>query len=317
MYNYSKNILDKIAVETGFIRDPLEKVFRLCAVLRFLNAHSTTGDSLALKGGTAINLTVFNLPRLSVDIDLDFTVNCSRDEMISARNNINNNILNFMFSQGYALSPNTKNPHSLDSWVFYFQNAGGNRDNIKIEINYSMRCHVLPIIKKRVMADFLQITDELTTLSPLELFGGKIKALIERTAPRDLFDVQNMLQYRVIDETQQNLLRKIIIFYLVLGSNKKVELPFNFDNINALNFNRIRTNLTPILKKSERFDFEGAKIAVKEYLSNMMTITDSEKRFIENFNRGIYQPEFLFDDDIIIERIKKHPMAIWKIKGRN
>jgi predicted nucleotidyltransferase component of viral defense system len=89
MYNYSKNILDKIASETGFIRDPLEKVFRLCDVLRFLNAHSATSEHLALKGGTAINLTVFNLPRLSVDIDLDFAVKCSRDEMMSARESIN------------------------------------------------------------------------------------------------------------------------------------------------------------------------------------------------------------------------------------
>ena len=316
MYNYSKNFLDRIATETGFIRDPLEKVFRLCEVLRFLNAHSITGDSLALKGGTAINLTVFNLPRLSVDIDLDFAMKCSRDEMMTARTNINNNILNFMFSQGYALSPNTKNPHSLDSWVFYFQNAGGNRDNIKIEINYSMRCHVLPIIKKSVKADFLKITDKLTILSPLELFGGKIKALIERTAPRDLFDVQNMLQQRIIDETQQNLLRKIIVFYLVVGSKKKIELPFNFHNINALKYNQIRTNLIPILKKSERFNFEAAKIAVKEYLTNLMLLSNNEKRFIENFNRGNYQPELLFDDDIIIERIKEHPMAIWKIKEK-
>ena len=68
MYNYSKNILDKMAAETGFIRDPLEKVFRLCDALRFLNNHSTTRECLALKGGTAINLTVFNLPRLSIDI---------------------------------------------------------------------------------------------------------------------------------------------------------------------------------------------------------------------------------------------------------
>ena len=314
MYNYSKNILDKKAAETGFIRDPLEKVFRLCDVLRFLNAHSTTGEYLALKGGTAINLTVFNLPRLSVDIDLDFAVNCSRDEMMTARENINSNILNFMFAQGYALSPNTKNPHSLDSWVFYFQNAGGNRDHIKIEINYSMRCHVLPIVKKSAQADFLEITDELTTLSPLELFGGKIKALIERCAPRDLYDVQNMLKHHVIDETQQDLLRKIIVFYLALGGREKVEFSFNFNNINSLKYNQIRANLTPVLKKTERFDFENAKTTVKAYLTRLMVLTDSEKLFIENFNKGVYQPELLFEDNAIIERIKEHPMAVWRTK---
>ena len=40
---------------------------------------------LALKGGTAINLTIFNLPRLSVDIDLDFSENINRDEMLEKR----------------------------------------------------------------------------------------------------------------------------------------------------------------------------------------------------------------------------------------
>ena len=39
-------------------------------------------EALALKGGTAINLTIFNLPRLSVDIDLDYSRNVSKDEMI-------------------------------------------------------------------------------------------------------------------------------------------------------------------------------------------------------------------------------------------
>ena len=303
-----------MAAETGFIRDPLEKVFRLCDVLRFLNAHSATGEYLALKGGTAINLTVFNLPRLSVDIDLDFAMECSRDEMMTARENINSDILNFMFVQGYALSPNTKNPHSLDSWVFYFQNAGGNRDHIKIEINYSLRNHVLPVVKKSVKVKFLELSDELTTLSPLELFGGKIKALIERCAPRDLFDVQNMLKHRVIDETQQDLLRKIIVFYLVLGSRKKLELPFNFNNIHALKYTQIRANLNPVLKKIERFDFETAKTAVKEYLTQLMVLTDSEKLFIENFNKGVYQPELLFEDNAIIERIKEHPVAVWRTK---
>ena len=164
--------------------------------------------------------------------------------------------------------------------------------------------------------EFLEITDELTTLSPLELFGGKIKALIERAAPRDLYDVQKMLQHRVIDETQQDLLRKIIVFYLVLGSRKKVELPFKFNDINALKYNQIHANLTPVLKKSERFDFEMAKTTVGQYLVNLMALTDNEKLFIENFNRDVYQPELLFDDNAIIERIKEHPMAVWKTKER-
>ena len=312
MYNYSKSFLDKIASETGFIRDNLEKVFRLCDILQFLNTNSTTNDCLALKGGTAINLTIFNLPRLSVDIDLDFCRACSRNEMLSEREKINGLLLNYMFSQGYALSPNTKNPHSLDSWVFYFQNAGGNRDNVKIEINYSMRHHILPIIKKKVNIDFFQFPNELTTLSPLELFGGKIKALIERTAPRDLYDVNNLLIEGIILPEELILLRKIVLFYLVIGSRKKIDLPLSYSNIDALKFNKIRSTLLPVLKKSERFDLEVSKTTVKNYLLRLMALTDNEILFVENFYRGIYKPDLLFDDAEIIERIKEHPIAIWR-----
>jgi predicted nucleotidyltransferase component of viral defense system len=316
MYNYSKSFLEKTAVDSGFTRDNLEKVFRLCDILQFLNTYSVTKEYLSLKGGTAINLTVFDMPRLSVDIDLDFSKAYSRDKMLNIRTTINEELLNFMFAQGYALSPNTKNPHSLDSWVFYFQNAVGNKDNIKIEINYSMRNHVLPTIKKKVTVDFLHVTDEWSTISTLELFGGKIKALIERTAPRDLYDVHNMIHYNIIASDEQDMLRKIIVFYLVLGSKNKLILPLNFENINSLKYNQIRKHLIPVLKKNEPFDFETAKTTVKEYLSKLMILTEKEKLFIERFNQRIYQPDLLFDDDTIIARIEEHPMALWKTQKR-
>ncbi|MDP4277022.1 MAG: nucleotidyl transferase AbiEii/AbiGii toxin family protein [Bacteroidota bacterium] len=314
MYNYSKSFLEKMAVETGFIRDNLEKVFRLCDILQFLNSNAMTSDYLSLKGGTAINLTVFNMPRLSVDIDLDFSKECIREEMINLREEINEDILNFMFAQGYALSPNTKNPHSLDSWVFYFQNSGGNKDNLKIEINYSMRNHILPVIKQKVNVEFLQVANELTTLSTLELFGSKIKALIERTAARDLYDVHNMISFNIIKPEQQDLLRKIVLFYLAVGSTNKIVLPFNFESFNLLKYPKIRANLIPVLKKSEHFDFETAKTIVKEYLSSLMTLTEDENLFVENFYKGIYRPDLLFDDENMIKRVMEHPMAIWKIQ---
>ncbi|MDR0605648.1 MAG: nucleotidyl transferase AbiEii/AbiGii toxin family protein [Bacteroidales bacterium] len=317
MYNYTKKDLDKVAVETGFIRDNLEKVFRLCEVLQYLNENRLFAEHLALKGGTAINLTVFDMPRLSVDIDLDFTKECNREEMLEIRTTINDNLLNFMFAQGYALSPNTKNPHSLDSWVFYYQNSVGNRDSTRIEINYSMRNHLFPVEKRKINIEFLNIDYEANTLSILELFGSKIKALIERTAARDLYDVQNMLKYNAIQADKQNLLRKIIIFHLVIGAKKKVELPLDLGSINNLKYSQIRANLIPVLKKSEHFDFESAKTTVKDYLYKLMTLANNEELFIEKFNKGIYQPDLLFDDEDIIERIEEHPMAVWRTKRGN
>jgi hypothetical protein len=62
MYNYSKKDLERMTTETGFIRDNLEKVLRLCDVLQYFNENPLFTERLALKGGTAVNLTVFNFP---------------------------------------------------------------------------------------------------------------------------------------------------------------------------------------------------------------------------------------------------------------
>ena len=51
---------------------------------------------LALKGGTPINMIIFNMPRLSVDIDLDFSLNATREEMLRKRNNINDTKSKFL-----------------------------------------------------------------------------------------------------------------------------------------------------------------------------------------------------------------------------
>lgn len=65
MFRYTKMELAEMAEKLNFVRDTLEKVIRLTEVLDYLNGHWATKGKLALKGGTAINLIVFDLPRLS------------------------------------------------------------------------------------------------------------------------------------------------------------------------------------------------------------------------------------------------------------
>ena len=71
MINLSQKNVVKIAKETNFIKDNVEKVMRLADILEFVFT-SKWKDKLALKGGTAINMFYPNLPRLSVDIDLTY-----------------------------------------------------------------------------------------------------------------------------------------------------------------------------------------------------------------------------------------------------
>ena len=117
--NFSKQDLDRLASETNFIRDNLEKALRLCRILEYFGENPLLLKSLALKGGTAINLMVFDLPRLSVDIDFDFAIPCNREEMLAMRGEINREVITYMSTQGYTLGQEAKNPHSLDSWIFY------------------------------------------------------------------------------------------------------------------------------------------------------------------------------------------------------
>lgn len=147
MSKYDLVYLGQKATELGFVCDTLEKVYRLAEILEYINTEPLLKNSLALKGGTAINLTMFNLPRLSVDIDLYYLVTDSRAEMLSNRERINTKFEQFMAMQGYTKSPKTKTPHSLDSWVYSYFNAAGNRDNINVEINYSLRVLRLNLIE--------------------------------------------------------------------------------------------------------------------------------------------------------------------------
>lgn len=197
LYMLEKRELEKLAIELNFHRDTLEKVLRLIDILKKLNSDSFLKDKLALKGGTAINLTMLDLPRLSVDIDLDYATNNTRDEMIADKEKINVIIKRYMQADNYILSDKSKDTYSLTSFVFNYINAGGMRDNIKIEINYSMRCHALPLENKSI--NFLE-GGNILTVNSAEIFASKITALLSRTAARDLYDINNILTLNFFED---------------------------------------------------------------------------------------------------------------------
>lgn len=153
MPQYNRAELARLAAESGFVRDTFEKVLRLKEVLGFLNQNEFLRNHLILKGGTSINLTVFNLPRLSVDIDMDYTPNDTRAHMIECRAKITNIIKEYMESEGYMLSDASRFSHSLDAFHFNYQNTGGNQDMIKIELNYSLRAHIFEPVYKRILPE--------------------------------------------------------------------------------------------------------------------------------------------------------------------
>lgn len=81
-FEYDKKQIQRIASEHSYTATNVEKVIRLCLILDDLNRLEEFAGKLLLKGGTAINLIAFNkLPRLSVDLDLDFAYNMSKKKL--------------------------------------------------------------------------------------------------------------------------------------------------------------------------------------------------------------------------------------------
>lgn len=312
---FDRITLGRLAKEQGFVRDTLEKVCRLTDILLFIQQDGLLNGRLALKGGTAINLTVFELPRLSVDIDLDYIGSISRDQMMEDRRSIRDRISKFMAAAGYTASMKSKQYHALDSFVYEYLNAGGMKDNLKIEINYMLRSHVLDIDRRKIVIPWLASDTVITTVNPVEIYGSKITALINRNAPRDLYDVYSMIQASLIPESDMSLLRKCVVFYGAIGS-ATTPLGFSADEIAKTSPMRIKTDLVPVLRRGERFDVGTAEAIVRDYLRQLLTLTDNEKQFLLQFSQKQYKPELLFDDVDVLDRIARHPMAIWKCEVR-
>ena len=264
MMQFDRMTLGKKARELGFVRDTFEKVCRLADVLDFIQKDELLSNALALKGGTAINLTIFNLPRLSVDIDMDFSENVPREEMLAIRKQITERISKYMTAAGYHLSQKSKTYHALDSFVYEYQNTGGMKDNLKIEINYMLRCHVLAPVRRTVNLPWLE--QELTALSvdPLEIYGSKIVALLNRAAPRDLYDIHTMMEYGLFDESQEPMLKKCVMFYSTIGSDN-VPDRFHFEQIASVSQQRVKTDLIPVLRRGTWFDAQQAHEQVIAY----------------------------------------------------
>lgn len=309
--NYSKQYLSELSVKTNFVKDNLEKVLRLSQILKFLNTDSIFKGKLALKGGTAINLTAVELPRLSVDIDLDFTENLQKDEIAEIKEQFTKRLTDYMWQEGYSLMVSPREHYALLSFTFNYVNNAGNRDNIKIEINFMDRCHILPLEQKQVLSKGIIDKFEILTLNTTELYASKINALLSRATPRDLYDVNAMIDNNVIKDMK--LLRKCLIFYNMVGGEQDID-NLTYNNIEKLNFMKFKTQLKPVISKTDKFDLEQAKVKVIDYLKELIKPTEDEKEFINKFRNQNYKPELLFNNNNIVENVSHHPMAMWRCK---
>jgi predicted nucleotidyltransferase component of viral defense system len=160
--------------------------------------YVATETCFALKGGTAINLFVRDLPRLSVDIDLVYLPIEDRETSLvgirSALNRIAQKI-----RKAIPDSIVTDSANADGTLVLVRQRNA----QIKIEVTPVLRGTVHPVELKTVRPIVEERFGfaEIPVVSFADLYAGKLVAALDRQHPRDLFDVQYLLANEGIDET--------------------------------------------------------------------------------------------------------------------
>lgn len=280
-----------------------------------LNAYKTQADLLlqvlpfvakenifALKGGTAINLFVRNMPRLSVDIDLTYL---PLDSRTNALKNIQEGLIRIQTDIHKYLPEVKVHTVRLNGEADVKLNCQSNNAQIKIEVNTITRGNVFPTqlmqVADSVQEEFGKFA-AINVVSLAELYGGKICAAIDRQHPRDIFDVKLLLENEGL--TQE------------IWDGLKIGIISHYKPIYEL--------LSPILKdQKSAFDKQFAGMTSVEFTYNdyeetrailvdsiQKRLSDDEKQFLVSFEMG--SPDWrLFQ----IPVLKNLPAIKWKLQN--
>jgi len=258
-------------------------------------------EVLALKGGTAINFFVRDLPRLSVDIDLTYL---PVNERSFALDEIRRILLKISEGIKKRISGTEVTPKKiLGTDVIKGLIVDRSGVTVKIEPNLVLRGNVYPpeikILSKKAQ-DLFELSLQCRILSSYDLYAGKICAALDRQHPRDLFDVHLLLE----NEGIKTELRKAFIVYLISHPRPMVEI-----------LNPQKIDIRSIFEK----EFKGM-IAQSITLEELETtrdklvatlreeLTPNERQFIVSMKQG--QPLW---DLLEIEGIEDLPAVKWKL----
>lgn len=254
----------------------------------------------ALKGGTAINLFVRDMPRFSVDIDLTYLPFDDRTIALS-------NIKQALKAIKKQIESNNKNikvteiPQKDNSDAKL--NCQNENTQIIIEVNTTLRGHLfdprLLSVSGKVQDEFEQFA-EIMVISNGELFGGKICAALDRQHPRDLFDIQYLLKKEgIINEIKLGMIAGI------LSHPRPIHelLNPNFQD-QSLAFEKQFSGMT-----SEEFSYDNFEDARIKLIKNIrQSLNDTDKRLLLSFKNGA--PEW---DAFENSRLKDMPAIKWKL----
>jgi hypothetical protein len=174
---FSKKYFQELRDRTGFRPVSLERQMTLLHFLREVGRHPYLKSRFALKGGTAINMFWFDLPRLSVDIDLNYIGAVDRETMFKERPLLETELKKLVQATG-GLIDRAPTDHAGGKWRLKLPGALEKSLRLEIDVNYVMRVPVWEIemrkphpLNEDYVFDFPNVGFE-------ELFAGKIKALL-------------------------------------------------------------------------------------------------------------------------------------------
>lgn len=256
--------------------------------------------SFALKGGTAINLFVRDMPRLSVDIDLTYLPLDSRDEALKniqeALNRIKTDIEEYIPSASV-------NTVSLNSGTDVKLNCQSHNAQIKIEVNTITRGNIYPTrliqVSDSVQDEFGKFA-AINVVSMAELYGGKICAAIDRQHPRDIFDVKLLLENEgLTDEIWEGIKTGFISHYKPIN---ELIYPILKDQKSA--FNKQFSGMT-----TENFTYEEYELTRNILINSIgQRLTKDDKEFLLSFEMG--EPKWELSPHKLLKDL---PAVKWKL----
>jgi predicted nucleotidyltransferase component of viral defense system len=265
--------------------------------------HVAKEEVFALKGGTAINLFIRNMPRLSIDIDLTYL---PIDDRKTALLNISEALGNIKKSieksvSGIKVLPVPSNGQDIKL------NCQSQNAQIKIEVNTISRGHIKPVrflqLMESVQKEFGKFA-AINVVSHAELFGGKICAALDRQHPRDLFDVNLLLENE--GYTEDIKIGFITALLSHMRTISEIIRPHFLDQRSA--FEKQFSGMSSIAFKYK--DYEETRIRLVNEVNSRMT--DTDRSFILSFKRGT--PEW---DLFPVAVLKDLPAVKWKLENIN
>lgn len=307
---------EKLEVEaeaTGFRPDVLEKVALLLGLLDALRSHPFLKGKLALKGGTALNLFVFDVPRLSVDIDLNYVGAGDRETMLAERPKIEQ-ALQAVFARENFSVRRMPDEHAGGKWSLQYETATGQTGNLEVDVNFMFRVPLWPVMTCDSHPVGAWRAKGISVMDHHELAAGKLAALLARGQARDLFDCHFILN---MDDLVRERLR--IAFVVYGGTNRKDWRTVSIEDVD-FDAADLARQLIPMLcvraiqDQGSPTEY-GAQLIedCRKALSAVLPFTDSERAFLDLLlDRGVIDSTILTADASLQRRIQGQPLLEWK-----